>query len=198
MVLVALLLGCAEQPAFDPSGLAALSCSSTVESMSWDEQVDGVSFGELRDSVVGRQSFLNQNPDELLSEISVLLSTSEDMPARITWEGDDCPGPEYRVPLAGRWDIEGVEPTRDAACVLDQGAHLQCVGALEHDEDLEAKLREYGPEGAGFFVNPPLILDWEVDQGTAAAEVWLDFTDFVDDQEAVVAMHDLVHQPDGR
>ena len=198
--MVILLLGCAQSPEFDPAGLAALSCSSTVESVSWDEQVDGVSFGELRDSVVGRQSFLNQNPDELFTEISVLLSASEDTPARVTWEGEGCPEPEYRVPLSGRWEIAGVAANSDALCMLDQGAHLQCIGEIQPDEELEAELQAYGPEDAGSVPDPPMVLDWELDQGTASVELWLTFVEsgesWYDDEErrVDVLMSDWVHR----
>lgn len=175
MGLVVLLLACAQEPSFESSGLAELVCASTLEELPWETVVDGVSMEQRRDSVLGTQEFLNLNQDEFFDEIAVSLTTSQDMPVRITWHGEDCPDPELRIPLDGDWVIEGVLPTAEAVCVLDQAERVRCVGNLEHDEDLEARLREYGADGAGLFVQPPMVLDWDVLAGTAAAEVWLEF-----------------------
>ena len=151
------------------------------------------------DSVLGTHTFLNLNQDELFDLVGVTLSASADLPAVLTWQGEGCPEPELRIPLDGRWVIDGVSPTADCACVLDQADRVQCVGGLAHDDELEARLREFGPEGAGFFVQPPMVLDWDVQDGTASAEVWTEFMLWYDSglsatQSVNIEMLDLEHQ----
>jgi hypothetical protein len=205
VVLVVALISCGQPGTFESAALAELACSANVEQVTWDTVVDGVSLAERRREILGRQEFVNNRSDELFERVGVLLSASDDRPVTITWEGEDCPAAEFRVPVDGTWIVDGVAPSADCVCVLDQDQHLECVGGIDHDVELETRIRALLPDGAGLVVQPPLLLWWDTKSSAATAEVWVEFlaagrdaATGSDIQSVVVEMHDLEYQvPDG-